>query len=398
MGLIDDFMESTEEAESPRQYFFWSFLSTVAAVANRNVYLDRGGIYKLYPNIFVLLVGKSGLRKGVPVSIAKKLVEETNLTRVISGRLTLPALIKDLGTAYSREGNTPLTDSVGYLVASEFASFLLDPKEGLTILTDLYDSDYNKSWKNRLKTSGTDSLKNVNLTMLGAINPTHYKDYIPYNAIGGGFIARTFIVLADKPARRNSLVYTPEKRIDFPYFIEQLIEIGKLKGEMKWSKDAGIVYDEWYQQFSELNLEDDRTGTLDRFSDSVLKVAMLFALMNKRLELRVEDIEHALDCSSNLIANAKKASAANNEPSKHVGSNIHKIMSVIYNIPERTISRTELLRKLYHEQILAGELDLCIDTLSGMGFIEIDKSEGDIEFTMPDEGAKAFEKIFGGVK
>jgi len=393
-------MESTEEAESPRQYFFWSFLSTIAAVANRNVYLDRGGIYKLYPNIFVLLVGKSGLRKGVPVSIAKKLVEETNLTRVISGRLTLPALIKDLGTAYSREGLEPLKDSIGYLVASEFASFLLDPREGLTILTDLYDSDYNKTWKNRLKVSGTDSLKNVNLTMLAAINPTHYKDYIPFNAIGGGFIARTFIVLANKPSHRNSLVYAPEKRIDFPYFIEALTEIGKLKGEMTWHPEAGALYDHWYQKFSAQmeDLEDDRTGTLDRFSDSVLKVMMLFALMNKRLEIQSSDVTMALDCCSDLVANAKKASISNAEPPKAVASNIHKIVSKIYEVPSRSITRKALLQKMYQEQILSGELDLCMNTLVDMGWIESDTNEGNVIYTMPDEGAKAYEKIFGGQK
>lgn len=396
--LIDDFMDSTEEAESPRQYFFWSFLSTIAAVVNRNVYLNRGNIYNLYPNIYVLLVGKSGLRKGIPVSIAKKLVEETRLTRVVSGRLTLPALIKELGTAFSREGMTPLTDSVGYLVASEFASFLLDPREGLTILTDLYDSDYNKNWKNRLKHSGTDSLKNVNLTLLGAINPVHYKDYIPMNAIGGGFIARTFIVLANKPARRNSLVYAVEKKIDFPYFVEQLSEIGNLKGEMNWTPEAGFLYDEWYKQFSELNLEDDRTGTLDRFSDSVLKVAMLFALMDKRLEIQVEDVTRALECSSDLVANANKASIANAEPPKSVSSNIHKIVTIIYNMPDRSIDRRVLLRKLYHEQILAGELDLCMNTLREMGFVNADGTDDDINYSMPDEGARAYEKIFGGKK
>jgi hypothetical protein len=49
----------------------------------------------------------------------------------------------------------------------------------------------------------TEKLK-APVTLLGASNEAHIKDAIPEN-IGGGFVARTFIIYADKEIRYQSI-------------------------------------------------------------------------------------------------------------------------------------------------------------------------------------------------
>src|SRR5215204_1926685 len=113
MTWIGKLLESTAASESPRKYWYWAGLTAISAVVNNKVYLDKF-LYKLYPNVYVLLVGKSGIRKGPPVSLSKQLVRAVNNTRVIAGRITIQAAISKLRAAMTQEnGGPPITDAIG---------------------------------------------------------------------------------------------------------------------------------------------------------------------------------------------------------------------------------------------------------------------------------------------
>ncbi len=202
MNWIEEILLGTDEAESPKTFFFWSAIAAISAVMKNKVYLDKH-FYKLYPNVYVFLVAKSGLRKGIPIAMAKALVKEVDNTRVISGRNSIQGIIKDLSITVTAPGKPPLRDACGFIVSGEFSTVLIKDPEALTILTDLYDGHYNKEWKNTLKGTGVEELKGVNITVLGALNQTHFRDMISSREVTGGFIARTLIVEETKRARKN---------------------------------------------------------------------------------------------------------------------------------------------------------------------------------------------------
>jgi len=275
---LEQVLESTKGSESPKEYYYWAALSAMSAVVANNIYLDRF-YYKLWANIYVILVGRSGLRKGPPVQLAKALVEEVDNTRVFAGRSSIEAIISELATAStSKNGKPPIMDSRGYLVSSEFASFIIQNESALTILTDLYDRNYHdKSWDYLTKSGGKKQLKEPYISLIGASNEVHFKEAIPQNALGGGFIARTFIIHADKKSGSNSLTERPNTMVSIPELASYLKKLSGIKGEFKWSTEAKNYYDAWYNEFDHTDF-DDETGTLERFSDSVLKVALLISL------------------------------------------------------------------------------------------------------------------------
>jgi len=291
---LDKVLEYSKESESPRQYFYWAGLAALSGVVRNKVYLDKF-YYKLYPNLYILLIGKSGIRKGIPIALAKNLVSAAKVTRVISGRTSIQKVISELATAYSIPGGVPLTDSVGYLSSSEFASFIIQDQQALTILTDLYDGHYNPEWSNMTKVSGNEKLKNVCLTLFGASNEVHFKEAVPENALGGGFIARTVIVFADKKSRINPLTTKPAQSINISELHEYIDKVKEVEGEFKWSEEGRILYEKWYEDFAP-RVHDDDTGTLERIHDTILKIAMLISLSRKLdLVLEKEDIEEALE-------------------------------------------------------------------------------------------------------
>jgi hypothetical protein len=252
-------------------------LAALSAVSKKNFFLDRY-YYKLYPNIYVFLVGRSGLRKSNPVTFCKKLVTEAAATRVILGRNSIQAVLKELGKAHSIEGGGVMKEAIGFMVSGELASFLVKDPEALTILTDLYDTHANEpEWKNTLKTGGIDVLKNPCLTLLGGTNEDHFKEAVPATAVGGGFIARTLIVFEERRRVINDLMDPPKVTPDLKSLACYLKEIAKTSGEFTMTPEAKAAYRAWYQKVSTSNLR-DRTGTMERIGDTVLKVSMLLSL------------------------------------------------------------------------------------------------------------------------
>lgn len=307
MTWIDQVLESTKDSESPKEYYYWAGLSAISAVVANNVYLDRH-YYKLWPNIYVILVGRSGLRKGPPVQLAKSLVEEVDNTRVFAGRSSIEAIISELATAStSKNGRPPIMDSRGYLVSSEFASFIIQNESALTILTDLYDRNYHdKTWDYLTKGGGKKALKEPYLTMIGASNETHFKEAVPQNALGGGFVARTFIIHADKKSGSNSLTEKPDTIVSIPDLAAYLKKLSTVKGAFEWTPPAKALYNDWYLEFDKSEHDDD-TGTLERFTDSVLKVATLLSLSrDTSLLLTIEDITKAIEVCSAFVPGARK--------------------------------------------------------------------------------------------
>jgi hypothetical protein len=294
MDILSSVLRMTDEAESPRQFFYWATIAAVSGVVKNNVHLDRF-YYTLYPNVYVLLVAKSGLRKGVPVNLARTLVEKSDSNRVIAGRSSVQAIIMELSQAFTREqGGPPITKATAFISSGELSTAFVRDQDALTIMTDLYDGHYNKKWMNTLKGSGKELLEDVCVSLLGALNPTHFNDLITAKEVTGGFLARCTVVQADRRARKNPLTRPPTHRLDLDPVIDRLKILATLKGEFEWTAEAMHYYERWYEEFNPEEYEDE-TGSLNRVSDTVLKVAMLIALARRgETVLLASDIAEAI--------------------------------------------------------------------------------------------------------
>lgn len=362
MTWIEHLLQVTLESESPRKYYYWAGLAAIAGVVKNNVYLDKF-YYKLYPNIYVLLIGKSGIRKGPPVALAKRLVSEVGNTRVISGRASIQAIITELRTARTfNDSGPPITDAVGFLTTSEFASFIIQDQQALTILTDLYDGDYNPEWVNLTKGSGSEKLKNPCLTLVGASNEVHFRDAVPDNALGGGFVARTFIIHADSKSTINSLTSAPKEVVSIPKLAEYLRIIGQLRGQFKFSPGGKQLYDSWYQTFSE-NEYSDTTGTIERLHDHILKASMLLSLSRKTdLVLEEEDIREAIESCQNFVPGARRVSMGGGKSVSAPGTAVFLRELLGRKEHNHTMSRVEMLRK-HWSYFDSFELDRIVESL-----------------------------------
>ncbi|HWY35491.1 MAG TPA: hypothetical protein VNX68_12670, partial [Nitrosopumilaceae archaeon] len=306
MSWLSVLVESCEENESPPKFFYWCGLAAISAVMKKQVYTDRF-FYNLYPNIYVFLVAGSGMKKGIPISVAKRLVEKTKTCRIISGRNSMPRIVQDLGKAFTLENGAMISNAQGFIISGELAAFLVKEQDAMTVLTDLHNThEHELFWINSLKGSGVDKLKEPCLTLLGATNEDHFVEAVPNSAVGGGFIARTFIVFSLDKGKLNSLTRPPKKVVDVVFLAEYLKELTKIKGKFTWTDAAIKVYDNWYYKFMGSN-GNDKTGTNNRVGDQIIKAAMLIALSETPdLILKESHILEAINVSTECISGMRQ--------------------------------------------------------------------------------------------
>lgn len=403
---IDELVLQHSELESPKSFWMWSGLAAISAVIKDNVWLNRAGAYKLYPNIYVILHADSGLKKGPPISLAKDLVKMVNNTRVISGRSSIQGVLKRLGTAYTIPGGKVVNKSVGFICASELSSALVEDTAALTILTDLYDRQYNEGeWESLLKMENF-QLKDPTVTLLGGINDAHSEQFFSKKDIQGGFLARTFIIYEKEEQNINPLVrrlQNPPNRI---ILSETLKKIAELQGPFKDLVDehnnptpVGRFYEEWYFDFKaqvkQMGVKDE-TGTLNRFGDSVLKVAMLLSLAKEpKLEIDLESMERAVTIGEKLIGNIRQTTMGK----RGISSSAQLKSLIIKELLERDnhqISRTILMKKMWLHYSDSNEFDNLMQSFDAAGLIKTMTIGNQIIYEMPEKQVEELKQFLAG--
>jgi len=423
MSWLDDYVNQHKEFEAPTSFYVWAGLASISAVIKDNVWIDRY-LYKMYGNIYVMLHAESGMKKGPPINSSRKLVTEAiGGESIITGRSSIQGILKEMGTAHSEPGGKVIKKNSIYICSSELTSSLVDDPAVVQILTDLYDRNYNEvPWKSLLKME-TFILTNPCVSMLTATNEAMSTDFLTGGAIRGGYIARTFVVYETKRNRPNSLQVPPERPIDYKSASDYLKVLSKLKGPFKptgsriSTKDfpysrydkhadhtfyftkAGIVYEDWYEEFIEtIDNQDvkDETGVVNRFGDSVYKVAMLLQLSKgDKLELEEETMYEAIKACERFVGNARKVTMGKNGTSSSAMMK-GMIIFALLERPEHKITRQLLMKKLMYHYSTEDEFNEIMNSLHSAGTLMIQHYGNTIVYYMNDEQVKSHMNLLDG--
>lgn len=423
MSFIDDILTSASELEPPLNFWKWAGLAAISAVVKDSVWMPRGGdYYNLYPNIYVMFHAESGLKKGPPISLAKDLVKKVNNTRVISGRSSIQGILKELGTAYTQPGGKVIAKSVAFICSSELTSSIVEDKAAATILTDLYDRHYNVGdWQSLLKME-TFNLKDPTVTMLTATNEAHADDFFAKKDVQGGYFARTFIIYEVTENTVNSLVLPLENSFNKDRLIDYLKKIAMLNGpfqsigsrekndichiEIKDTQDnigyvseAGKIYDDWYKDFRATVKSQqikDSTGTMNRFGDSVMKVAMLFSLAEStNLIIEPKHMYLAIEHCERLIGAARQTTMGKSGKSSFATVKA-AVIDELMRRPQHMITRNQLMKQFMYQFESKEWDDIIFPSLQSAGVLNMEAAGNVILYVMPPEQVAEYQKFYEG--
>jgi hypothetical protein len=396
MSWIDNFVKAHSEFEAPAVFYHWAGLAALSAVLKDSVYWDKYA-YKLYPNIYVMLHADSGMRKSAPISVAKKLVKGVGNTKVISGRSSIQAILKKIATGETVNGSKHILSGTAFIVSSELTSSLVDDPAAMDILTDLYDRNYNEGdWDSLLKME-TFAIKSPTVTMLTATNEAHSSELFVRKDVMGGFFARTNIITAETRNVINSLMYKPENPPNYEEDIKYLKEVSHLSGSLQISESNRKFFKDWYHDFIEIvdsQPEKDKTGSLNRFDDTVLKTAILLQLgAQPTMEIGHAALSKAIEICESFIGNMRKVTHGQGKSTW-----AQEKALIIYELLERdnhTISR-KMINKKYWNRANANEWEEIMNSLCTAGICSREMSGAEVIYVMHDVQVAELKRHFKG--
>lgn len=400
MSWLDDIVISHSELESPASFWKWSALAAISAVVKDNIWLPKPPVgvplYKLYPNIYVMLHADSGLKKGPPVNMAKRLVKKVNNTTIISGRSSIQGILKEMGTGESAPGGQIKRKSTVFICSSELSSSIVDDKAAMDILTDLFDRHYNEgNWRSLLKMESF-SLTDATVTMLTATNEAHSSEFFLRKDVQGGYFARTFIIHETETKITNSLMFELKNPPNDDQSAEYLKQLSTLKGPFQMDLETRKYFDDWYIELRKISREfTDTTGTLNRFDDSVLKVAMLISLGRApELIIHRSAIEEAIEECHKLMGNVRQVTFTQKEQSNYA-QHQSMILKELFTRENHMISRQQLVKK-FGAYALVNEWDEVMGSLEVSGAIKIENQGNVVVYRMDEKTVKELRNHFTG--
>lgn len=258
---LQAYIAFTQRTEPAQLYHLWSGIQAITSCLQRKCWLSWGHQI-IYPNLYVLLVGPPGGRKGSAMRIAKSLIQEITIPMSSDCLGSIQTLYKELMDAEqnyrSADGSIHAHKSLS-VWSEEFQVFIGDSNpQIIQNLTDLFDAP--STWNYSTLKRGIEGLSCCWLNIFGAITPRLLQSKLSHDAVGGGLLSRLLFVVAYGKEKKVALEFlSPEELQLRDWLIEDLAHIKAIAGEFRFSERAAQVYAEWYNHpDSDRALDDDK--------------------------------------------------------------------------------------------------------------------------------------------
>lgn len=301
MPFLRSYQDFVGNLEVPPSYHTFCSLVALAALTQRKVYTMKGDYIRIYPNLYVILVGPPGIGKNTAMEVTEDLLHHFKLP-VSAESVTREKLILDIQAQEQILAHLPADDK--YRMISPYTCFATELSEFLgaggigmiSFLTDIYSRNL---YEVRTKNKGVVKLNGPFLNLIAGTTPDWITTYLKDDIISGGFSRRCIFVYETARFGSNPLPkITPQMRAAWEKVVERSETIRKLAGPFKWSDEATRFFVNWYP--TRLAKPDPNLlGYYETKDIQMLKVAMLVAL-SEQDELVLE--RHHMTAALDLLA------------------------------------------------------------------------------------------------
>lgn len=287
--LIRAYMDYSKASEAPDRFHFWTAVSMIGGACRRCVWVDQIN-YHWTPNFYIVFVAPPGIvSKSTTAKIGMNLLKQVPDVTFGPSIVTWQALIQAMSES---QQNVTIDHKIHPMSAitissSEFGSFLnTQDREMIDVLVDLWDGQIGV-FEKMTKTSGNDQIVNPWINVIACTTPDWIASNFPEYMIGGGFVARTIFVYAEKKrhlaAYVDELVEKGHKQFEAD-LVHDLKDIAKnCKGAMTLTEDARAWGRTWYEKHNTeerpAHLQNERMATyLARKQAHLHKLAIVLSV------------------------------------------------------------------------------------------------------------------------
>ena len=305
------YIDYTAHSEAPREFHFWTGVSTIAGALSRKVWIYQK-YFNWVPNFYIVMVAPAGVvSKSTSIGMGQKLLREVEGINFGPSSLTWQALAKSLENAQQSFSSTGVLDENTVMLqqsaiscfVSELGTFL-DPQDRkfMDVITDLWDSPEGV-WKHSTASQGTTEITNPWINFIAGTTPTWLKANFPSDLIGAGLTSRIIFVFGD--SKRHLTAYPglletkAETEAIFNDLVHDLREIAEIVGEYRLTPEAIKVGEEHYENHwtnRPAHLSSERFGGyLARKQTHIHKLALVLqAARNSSPWIEEDILQHAI--------------------------------------------------------------------------------------------------------
>ncbi len=366
---LDAYLEYTKNDEPPSQFKLWSGISTICAAMQRKCFTTWE--VPIYPNMYIVLVGPAGSRKGTAMRPAKELLEALGV-KMAAEAITREMLIRELASSLEAEPNEEkgVDMHCSLTIFSEELSVFIGQNqwELVSNLCNWYDCS--DRWTYRTKHQGDDEIYGVWVNLFGATTPDYLRTSLPEDAIGGGLSSRMVFVYGDKKEHLDIFPFlNKDKTLMRGDLTHDLRHINMMRGEFGMSKDFMAAYAKWYE-YSDKNPpfeEKIMLGYNERKATHLRKLTMaMSASRSDDMVLRGEDFQRALTILESAEKDMLKVFKGRG---RLRDSDIAE--DIVYLLrAQREVKASEIMRR-YYRDIDTDMLDKLIQTLQRAGLCKL---------------------------
>jgi hypothetical protein len=300
-GFLAGYVHFTSGLEACTRFQFFTAACMLGAAVNNKIYLHRGDsdlLPRLMPNPWVILVAPPGRgHKSSTINLGvNMLMRACPETRILADKLTPEVLVKGLAEPLTNKEKVRIgpRDATGLIRASELSVFFGKQQynQGLVpLITDLYD--YREEWSSETIMRGNFVLRRNCLSIEGGTTPDWMQVMLPHDAFTGGFFPRFIIVeMPGNYHRREPQPKIPQGAPSLKDLCQQMREVGRMKGEMKWGEGAYEYYETLYRKVEPTG-SPQTDAYQERQVEQMIRVAMLLALSIGEFEVSLKHVTHA---------------------------------------------------------------------------------------------------------
>lgn len=389
---LADYLAYVAPVRGSMKYHKWCFLTICSAILEKRVWIDLSQVGRIYPNMFVMIVGPSGSGKSTASRLAEHLLFSVNAqfqdpaskVKIAPDVITPAAFIEEL-VANRKEiqiGEERMIYSPMFIHSSELASFINDIGGG-SLMSDLlkfYDNEH--SFRKRTRGVGSEDIMGPCIAFLADTTPTFIAQHFPREATSDGFTARFVIVNEPQYHRKVAFPQPADRHLELK-IKSDMMRMLLAKGQLRLSESAVAKY---------IVLFDDTENRLMRESSSslfrsylarrpvhLLKVATILSMLESNS--MIVDAHH-IDEADALLKEIEPTMTSVFAPtdmdwSKDSG---HQVLEAVPYHPQELESK-QLYRAILNSAIFptAVKLESCLDTLIKAGKIKV-RNEGERRF------------------
>ena len=366
----------TGESEIPKGYHGWAALSLLAALAEKRVWFEKFKGSKIYPNIYTLLLGPSGIGKGGAISHATRILKAADLDPPINiyrGSTTHAHLEDILGKPIKVGEEYVQPSSHLWLIMDELANNLGDSKLAerfIKMMTELFTGDYDLSGGTR--THGLREILEPSVNWFAGTTMDWLFDAISRKEVFSGFTARVFFCFREYYDTRIAEPTSPEDYDEaLGYLINQIRAIHLAEGPFQFTEKTQEIKNHWYMT-RPIPKDTDLLAAWKRGDDLIIKLCMIFSLTDStdliikphhfmKAKATFDNAFGDLDVLMDLACGTKD---------KEETQFVEGILK-----DKKKVNRTLLGKIAYKKGILATRLEIIMKDIESRGLVAVKKTK-----------------------